>query len=124
MEEAQAAANNETKSSAGDKYETGRAVYQNERDLHARQLVDSINIKKTLLSINQKKTCKMAELGAVVDTTTVSYFISVSLGTVSVEGKQIMAISAISPIAQAMLGLTKGARFEWMKKKVDILTIY
>ncbi len=38
MDDAQAAANEEGKSSAGDKYETGRAMAQIERDKAAQQL--------------------------------------------------------------------------------------
>ena len=39
MQAAQASANEETKSSAGDKYETGRAMAQNDRDMYARQFL-------------------------------------------------------------------------------------
>ena len=38
MENAQAAANEEEKSSSGDKYETGRAMSYLEKDMYARQL--------------------------------------------------------------------------------------
>ncbi|WP_258539158.1 hypothetical protein [Chitinophaga oryzae] len=39
MDEAQAAANQESKSSVGDKYETARAMSHMEKDMHARQLL-------------------------------------------------------------------------------------
>jgi hypothetical protein len=38
MESAQQSANSEEKSSAGDKYETSRAMGHLEKDMHARQL--------------------------------------------------------------------------------------
>lgn len=123
MEEAQASANNETKSSAGDKYETGRAMSQRERDLHARQLAELMNMKKTLATIDPDKTSSKVELGALVETETASFYISAGLGAIQIEEKQVMAISAISPIAQILLGKTAGHTFEWMKKKSSILKI-
>lgn len=123
IDEAQASANSETKSSAGDKYETGRAMSQRERDLHARQLSELLNIQKSLSAIDPDKTCKKVELGALVETPMSTFFIAGSLGKINVSGKEIMVISAISPIAQAMLGLQENDHFEWMKKDVQILNL-
>lgn len=123
MEEAQASANNETKSSAGDKYETGRAMSQRERDLHARQLAELMNMKKTLTNIDPNKSCSKVELGAWVETETNSFYISASLGAVEVGNQKVMAISAISPIAQAMLDKKAGDTFEWMRKVNRIMGV-
>ena len=46
MRNAQDAANEEDKSSAGDKYETGRAMMQIERDNAAVQLDEALKLKK------------------------------------------------------------------------------
>ncbi|MEO9965668.1 MAG: GreA/GreB family elongation factor [Reichenbachiella sp.] len=123
MEEAQASANNETKSSAGDKYETGRAMSQRERDLHARQLSELINMKKTFGSIPADRDCTIVELGALVETNQSTFLISASLGQINVKDIPIMAISAIAPIAQAMLGKKVGDKFEWMNKELKILAV-
>lgn len=123
MEEAQASANNETKSSAGDKYETGRAMSQRERDLHARQLSEVMNMKKTLSTIDPKRSCSVAELGALVETSNSMFYISASLGSIKLKDQQVMAISAISPIAQIILDKKAGDFFEWMKKEDQILSI-
>lgn len=124
MEEAQASANNETKSSAGDKYETGRAMSQRERDLHARQLAELMNIKKTLSSIDPSRKCPKVELGALVETESTIFYIAGSLGALKVEETQVMVISAISPIAQLILDQKKGFAFEWMKKSNSLLAIH
>lgn len=123
IDEAQASANNETKSSAGDKYETGRAMSQRERDLHARQLAELLTIQKSLLAIDADKTCEKVELGAIVETAMSTFFIAGSLGKISVAGKEVMVISAISPIAQAMLDGRKDEEFDWMNKKMKILKL-
>ena len=49
INQAQEAANNEEKSSAGDKYETSRAMNQLERDMHSRQMAESIKELATSL---------------------------------------------------------------------------
>lgn len=123
MEEAQASANNETKSSAGDKYETGRAMSQRERDLHARQLAELVNMKKMLNTIDPSKKCESVELGALVETNTACFFISASIGAIKIQENQVMAISAVSPIAQAILGKKAGDDFEWMKNSGKVLSI-
>lgn len=123
MEQAQTSANNETKSSAGDKYETGRAMSQRERDLHARQLVELLNMQKTFANIDPAKVYQKVELGALVETSSSTFFISASLGAIIVGGEQVMAISAIAPIAQAMLDKKTGDTFDWMNEKIQIQNI-
>lgn len=124
MAAAQASANNETKSSAGDKYETGRAMGQRERDLHARQFSELLNKQKIFLNINVEKAYETVELGSVVQTASGWFFISASFGVIDLDGQPIMAISAIAPISQAMLGKKQGDQFDWMKKRQEILAVY
>ena len=124
MEAAQASANNETKSSAGDKYETGRAMSQNERDMYAQKLTELLAQKNILESIDPNRSLNSVESGALVTTSAGIYFISISLGIVLKEaGNMTMAISAIAPIAQAMLGKALGESFQWRGKQVEILAI-
>ena len=52
MQNAQEAANSEEKSSAGDKYETGRAMNHLEKDMHARQLAANKNELAALLAVD------------------------------------------------------------------------
>lgn len=124
MEAAQASANEETKSSAGDKYETGRAMSQNERDMHARQLAELMQTQKQLTAINPDHKSDKVELGAVVKSANGWFFIAASLGAITSNDMKLMAISAISPIAQAMLDKTAGDSFEWMNKSITIDKIY
>lgn len=124
MEAAQESANNETKSSAGDKYETGRAMSQNERDLFAKQLVEQVNQLKGLLTIDPSKKMDSVEVGSLVETKSGVFFISVSLGLVKLKaGETAMVISPISPIAQLMLEKKEGGSFVWQGKEQSILSI-
>ncbi len=106
--EAQSGANNETKSSAGDKHETGRAMAQLETENNSRHLAEAKKLKGVLSQINPAKQCDKVELGALVETSNVNFFISVSAGKTIIKGKPHFFISASSPLAQAMLGKKSG----------------
>ena len=98
----------ETKSSAGDKHETGRAMLQLEREKAGHQLAEIEKTKQILSKINTESTYKKIGLGSVVYTTTSNYFISISAGELIVEDDTFYAISANTPIGQLLLGKSVG----------------
>jgi len=98
----------ETKSSAGDKHETGRAMLQLEREKAGHQLAEIEKTKQILSKINTESTYKKIGLGSVVYTTTSNYFISISAGELIVEDDMFYAISANTPIGQLLLGKSVG----------------
>ena len=79
------ARNNETKSSAGDKYETGRAMMQIEEDNNSRQLIQAVQLKTQLQKIVLNKKPVKVELGSIVTTNRSAYFISIGLGEIEFE---------------------------------------
>jgi transcription elongation GreA/GreB family factor len=99
MEAAQSAANEESKSSAGDKYETGRAMAQIERDRHAQQLAEARKLEQELSRIDVSKTYSTVQPGSLVLTSQGNYFISISAGKQTVDQTDYFAVSAASPIA-------------------------
>jgi len=103
LEETQNAANNETKSSAGDKHETGRAMAQLETEKLTTQLGEALKVKQTLLQINPKQIAHNVVLGSVVFTNKGNFYIGVSIGKIKVEGEQFFAISPASPIGKLLL---------------------
>lgn len=106
--QAQEAANEEQKSSAGDKYNTQRAMMQLERDKYARQLAEAKKLLKALNMLKAEHKNDKVQLGSLVETNGGTYFIAISIGKTEVEGKPIMVISPISPIGQLMLGKKEG----------------
>src|SRR5210317_1066841 len=71
---------NETKSSAGDKYETGRAMVHLEMEKLSRQNAELRNMLSILQSVDIENVKKTAELGALVKTNQGLYFIAASIG--------------------------------------------
>ncbi|MEZ0538354.1 3-oxoacyl-ACP synthase [Fibrella arboris] len=103
MRAAQESANSESKSSAGDKYETGRAMAQLERDRHAQLLADAQRMLQELQHIDLAPPT-VVRAGSLVKTTRGTFFISISAGRISVDGNDYMAVSAASPIGTALRG--------------------
>ncbi len=107
MEAAQESANDQSKSSAGDKYETSRSMGQLDRNMHARQY-EQARQERTVLerleATNEAGAYERVALGSLVKTTAGYFFIAVSAGIVTVEGQTIIAVSAATPIGKALLG--------------------
>ena len=118
--EAREAANNETKSSAGDKYETGREVMQQEIDLNLTRLNELKKLRSTLERIVPDRKCVTAQPGAVVNTNNGNYYIAISAGQLKVNGTTYYAISAAAPIGMQMAGLKEGDTYLLNGKKVVI----
>ncbi len=124
MNEAQEGANNETKSSAGDKYETGRAMMHAERDKNAQQLSEAMKIKMQLDRLKKAVHSENVSFGSVVITTYGNYFVAISAGRVLVEGEKYFAISPQAPLAKSFLGKIEGDVVEFNKQKITILEIF
>ena len=120
---AQNAANNETKSTAGDKHDTARAMAQNDVEQKSKQLAEAKKLKMGLAQFTAQSGKNEAALGSLVSTNTAKYYISISVGKVEVEGEVIFAVSPVSPIAMAMRGKKAGESFSFNGRKFDILTI-
>ncbi|WP_028123212.1 hypothetical protein [Epilithonimonas tenax] len=97
------ASSNDTKSSMGDKYETGREMLQQEINNLQGQLNEILKQKDFLKTILPKPSDK-AEKGAIVKTDKGLFFISVSLGEIKINNEKIICISPESPLAKAMNG--------------------
>ena len=113
----------ETKSSAGDKHETGRAMLQLEREKAGNQLAEIEKQKHILKKINADSTHQKVTLGAVVKTTGANYFIAISAGKIEVENSAYFAISAATPIAQLLLSKSVGDTIWFRETEFKILEI-
>ena len=123
MDQAQQAANEETKSSAGDKFETGRAMMQLEKEKYARQLAVALDLRTALSRINVEKTYHSVQPGCLVETTGGRYFIAISVGKIALDELEYFAISAASPIGAVLLNQKKGAEVQFRERKIRILAV-
>ncbi|SNR41078.1 3-oxoacyl-ACP synthase [Hymenobacter mucosus] len=120
---AQESANSETKSSAGDKYETGRAMAQNERDRNKVQLHQAQQLQGELQRILPELPCDTVRPGALVHTSMGQFYISISAGKLIVEGRDYFAVSAAAPVAAALAGKRAGEQAMFNGKSVQVLSV-
>lgn len=123
IDDAQKSANSETKSSAGDKYETGRAMMHLEKEKYARQLSESIQLKGALSGINFSKRYEIVQSGALVQTSNGFFFMSISAGKLQLNGQIYFAMSIASPIAQVLKGMKEGETIPFRGRDITILKV-
>ncbi|MBX2915833.1 MAG: 3-oxoacyl-ACP synthase [Cyclobacteriaceae bacterium] len=123
MQQAQEAANAEEKSSAGDKYETGRAMAHLEKEKASAQLAAGNKLKEVLIKINPNHTTIRAALGSVVITSNGNYYLAISAGKLSVEGKEYLAVSPASPVGVQLMGCVAGSTIIFQGKSILIVAV-
>ena len=114
----------ETKSSAGDKHETGRAMLQLEREKAGQQLAEVQKLKETLSKIDTTNTSKNVCLGSVVYTTQTNYFIGISAGRLTVDNTDFFAISHNTPIGQLLFSKQVGDEVIFRNQSIKIDSIF
>lgn len=98
----------ETKSSAGDKHETGRAMLQLEMEKAGQQLA-AINEMKTVLGkISLGNTSEKVCLGSLIITNKANYYLAISAGKLTIDFADYFSVSTNSPIGQQLLGKKMG----------------
>ncbi len=120
LRQAREASNDDTKSSAGDKYETSREMMQQDIDRNKRLLIDAEENKKLLNSIKQVPISTSARNGSLVITDQGNFYLSISAGQLHLDNKTYFAISAVSPIGKLLLGKNTGDKFDFNGKKYVI----
>lgn len=119
----QESANSDTKSSMGDKYETGREMVMQEKGKLESQRGLLLKQLTTFKSIDLNKSFSKVELGSLVMTNQAIYFISAALGIIEEDQQKIFIISAGAPIAQSMLGKMQGDKYSFGGKEFEIKEI-
>jgi transcription elongation GreA/GreB family factor len=113
--------NEETKSSAGDKHETTRAMIQIEREKNSNRIKEIERLKKNLVLVKSVKPNNLdVKIGSIIFTTTKNYFISISSEIYKSKTNEIYCISPNSPIAKEYLFIKNGDIITFNKVKISI----
>lgn len=120
---AQESANAEEKSSAGDKYETGRAMAHLEREKALEQLNEATKLRSALEKVLQTNTRERVSLGSIVFTDTRNFYLAISAGKLTFAGVEFVALAPASPLGATLMGLRKGDRFTFNKQTLVITEI-
>jgi transcription elongation GreA/GreB family factor len=120
----QSAANEETKSSVGDKYETGRAMAQLEIEKLYQQIQDKKKGRDLLHSLHADQLHEIIQLGSVVETTSGNFYICLNAGEVEHQEKKFITISLQSPLGKLLAGKAKGDEVTLNNRHMTITFVY
>ncbi len=123
MEALKRSAESDTKSSMGDKYETGREMINLEKGKIVEQLNEAVRMRQALLSIDSDKGFDAGALGAMITTAQATYFMATSIGKVSLGDQDFFVISPLSPIGQQLLDKKVGDQINFAGKQIALLNI-
>jgi transcription elongation GreA/GreB family factor len=110
LKQAQEASTDDTKSSAGDKFETGREMAQQDINRNKQLLVDAQQQKAILQSLKDVRAGGTVRNGSLVNSDSGNFYISISAGQLQLNDEVYFAISAASPIGKLFIGKSIGDR--------------
>ena len=123
IKKTQSSANEETKSSAGDKYETGRAMAQLEIEKNTAQLREAERLQGMLQAIHVNLISETIIPGSLVTTSKGIFYISISIGLMEIEKKPYFIVAPDSPIGKLFMGKKAGDTVSWNGTMYTINTI-
>jgi hypothetical protein len=124
MAELKESLENESKSSVGDKHETGRAMVQLEQEKLSKQMTELLLMRRILEQINPSIKHVKIGIGSLVETTMGWYFISVGLGPIEKDGKVIFVLNPQAPLGQKLVGKKVGESIDMNGKIEEIHQVY
>lgn len=114
---------NDTKSSAGDKYETARSMSQQEMDKLSVQLQE---VQRQTARIPQLEAVIQTEnvvSGALVETDNGLFYLGLPLGMLTICDRSVFCISPSAPLAAAMLGKKSQEIVTFNGRSIKILEV-
>ena len=113
----------DTKSSAGDKYETGRAMMQQDIDRQTLQLNEARKLKTFLERMEPENQSERVQNGSLAYTNHGIFYLAISMGQVDLDGKTYYVISGESPIGAQLMNQRKGARFTFNGRQYEVQSV-
>ena len=120
---AREAVSDDSKSTAGDKHETGRAMAQLEQEKLSSQFVEAEKLQQLLSKLNPDQTKKEIGLGSIVYTKSGNYFIAISAGKVELEDTLFYIVSPSSPIGAAFIKAAKKSTLMFNGNQIEITSV-
>jgi transcription elongation GreA/GreB family factor len=112
LQELSEGAESDSKSSAGDKHETARAMMQLEQEKISRQIDDVLKQKVLLQKMDLHTNPAQITKGSLVKTNKGYLFLSVALGKIVIDDMDVIVLSPQSPLGLKLMGLARGTSIE------------
>ena len=121
MEKAQESANAEEKSSAGDKYETGRAMSQQQRDFFAKRLDNALTELAVFDAVSNFAPGGKIRAGSLIRSGNQYFFVGSGIGMLTLPaGEKLICTSTDSPFGKSLLGKGPGDEFRFAGNNIRI----
>jgi hypothetical protein len=124
IENLRESAKEETRSSAGDKYETGRSMMMLEMEKLSAQLQERTRVREAISAIKSDRLFEKAAPGAIIQSKEGYFYLMYGMGTVNVEGQTVMTLSPQSPLGKSLLGKATADEFLFNNRPWTILKVF
>jgi len=112
-----------SKSTAGDKHETGRAMMEAELSRAEDQLQKALRMRNELKQLPTEN-LEVIGQGAWVQTNLGEFMVSIGIGRIVVDETPCFALSGGSPLGQVLLGERVGGSCEFQGRRYDVQAIH
>lgn len=109
--------------STSDPDELSRQTEAKDMQLRFEQLLSEAEYNLNELEAERNKSHSEAELGSLVETKDMFFFIGISIPKFELEGKDVISVSEETPIAQEMEGKKTGDTFKMGDQELEILSV-
>lgn len=123
LNDAMEATSDDSKSTAGDKHETSRAMAHLEQEKLGNQYSEAIKLLEILHRIDPSINTNTIRIGSLVETSMGWFYLSVGLGQIVIDGKTVFCLTPLAPFGQLLLGKKTGDQLEWQGKEVKLLEV-
>lgn len=123
IKDAQEGLTSESKSSAGDKHETGRAMLQLEAEKLGAQYQDILKTIHFHKQLQIEENSTQIGLGSLIETNLGVFYITTGLGKIMYKDISIFNLSLKAPISIGLIGKKGGDNFQFNSKTITILSI-
>ncbi len=123
QEELLEGASDDSKSSAGDKHETARAMMQLEQEKLAGQLQETETQLTQLNRLDPQETDPVVRPGSLVVTDRLTLYLGVPLGKLKLDEREAFVLSPASPLGMSLRGLSAGAHCELNGQRYRVVRV-
>lgn len=113
----------DSKSTAGDKHETGRAMAQLEREKLGGFIHQHEQLMENALRLDSSIKTTTIRLGSLINTTNGWFYISVAAGRITIEGTAVFCLSSAAPLVNVLLGKKAGEQAVWQGNPIVIKSV-
>lgn len=123
LKQIQESSQEDSKSSAGDKHETARAMVQIEIENINKQLAIFIDQRQAVLVINPSIKSTQIAKGTLVHTNLAWYYFAVGIGKLIVDKELVFVLNPQAPLGRILLGKKPGESINFKEQDIEILSI-